>query len=249
MKASTTYCWWVRGRQFAEYAALSIGAAQRVDQGGCADRKFLIVTDEADPDWRNVVAPFGSGVQFRVIPSSQPTISARLDAQIEVLMGEARGDRVLFLDADALMVREFPWEPDADLYLTWRDHVNGDRDMARLIPYNGGVVGASVTPATIEAFIWLRARIRRMSAQNQLWNGDQLAIADLVGGPRAEALDVQIRWALTDVGTPLRVRCLPCETWNYSPDKIGEDISERAIIHLKGNRKDLIEHYARRLAA
>lgn len=247
MKPSTTYCWWVRGRQFAEYAALSIAAAKRVDDS--YGRKFLVVTDEADPDWRDIVAPFGSGVQFRVIPSTQPTISARLDAQIAVLFGEARGDRVLFLDADALMRQEFPWEPDADLYLTWRGHVNGDKDMARLIPYNGGVVGASVTPAALEAFIWLRSRIRHMSAQNQVWNGDQLAIADLVGAPRAESLTVPIRWAIMDAGTPLRVRCLPCETWNYSPNEAGEDISAKGIVHLKGNRKDLIEHYAARLAA
>jgi len=250
MKPSITYVWWVRGRQFAEYAALSIASVRRANPDATHnEQKFLVVTDEMDLDWTDVVAPFGSGVQLRIVQSSQPTISARLDAQIAVLMDERRGDRVLFLDADALMRKPFPWEPEADLYLTWRDHVNGDKDIARLIPYNGGVVGATVNPATIEAFIWMRSRIRHMSGQNQIWNGDQLALADLVGKPRGDRIETQIRWAITDTGTPLSVSCLPCDVWNYSPDKVDEDISERAIIHLKGSRKDLIEHYAGRLAA
>ena len=120
--------------------------------------------------------------------------------------------------------------------------------MAILQPYNYGVLGASVYPQTIEAFYWLRARILRMNIRNQRWYGNQLALADLVGtAPESgEARKfARIRWALGDRGTMLSIRQLPCSTWNYSPNEADEDVSEKAILHMKGDRKDLMQHYVR----
>lgn len=238
-----TYCWWVHGEQFAEWAAHSIEAVKKVDPF-LIDRQLIVCTDEENPSWREKLAGLGSGVNFMYVPSAHATISARLDAQIAVLMSVPRGSQVLFLDADALLKKPFPLGDD-DLTLTWRADVNGNADLAKHIPYNGGVVGAKASHAGIEAFIWMRARMRRMSKKNQAWNGDQLALADLAGAPRGEERwNARIRWTLNDPGTPLTVRALPCETYNYSPSEIGEDVSDKVIVHLKGNRKDMLEHYA-----
>lgn len=238
-----TYCWWIHGEEFADYAAHSIEAVKKIDPF-MVDRRLIVCTDEASPNWAEKLVPFGSGVQLVTVPTEQPTISARLDAQIAVLMDAPRNSQGLFLDADALLKKPFPFGDD-DLTLTWRKDINGNAEAARLIPYNGGVVGAKASPAGIEAFLWMRARIRRMSKKNQAWNGDQLAIYDLVGAPRAEERwTSSIRWTWNDSGTPLSVRALPCETFNYSPAEIGEDVSDKVIVHLKGGRKDMIEHYA-----
>lgn len=238
----TTYCWWIRGREFADLARHSIESVRRVEPF-LIDRKLVVYTDEECPDWLDVVAPFGSGVSVKILPSGRPAMVANLDAQIAALM-DSPGERLLFLDADTLVRRQFPWG-DHDLYVTWRDHVNGDCEMARQQPYNYGVLGAVANPATIEAFIWLRARILQMAPKNQAWYGNQLALADLLGAARSEPWTARIRWTLTDDGMPLRVCPLPCETWNYSPNSPDEEVKDKAILHMKGGRKDLIEHYAR----
>lgn len=238
------YVYWIRGRQFAEYAALSIETVKKVDPF-MRDRRIIVCTDEHEPDWAELVASFGTGVELREVRSLRPTIFARLDAQIDVLMNAEPGAHVLFLDADALLQQAFPFDDAHDLFVTWRDQVNGDKEIAKRIPYNGGVLGARVTPASIEAFIWLRARMAQMTAKNQEWNGDQLALADLLGAYSGSSWNSVIRWALMDCGTTLKVRALPCEKYNYSPNEAGEDVKDKVIVHLKGNRKDLIEHYAK----
>jgi hypothetical protein len=219
----TIYAYWTRGDEFAAMARKSAESVKRVDPAG----RIEFITDDG----------------------SRPAMVANLDAQLKVLGWADRGERVLFLDADTLMLKPFPWDLQADLYVTWRDQVNGDREMAIHQPYNYGVVGCIVRPQTIEAFMWMRARILQMGRKNQDWYGNQLAMAELIGLPNAERKDVRIRWALADAGTPLAVRCLPCETWNYSPDTEGEEIKDKGIIHLKGDRKDLMQHYAERIAA
>lgn len=218
----TIYAYWTRGDDFAAMARKSAESVKRVDP----DAKLQFVTDDG----------------------TRPAMVANLDAQLKVLGWADRGERVLFLDADTLMLKPFPWDLQADIYATWRDEVNGDKEFARAQPYNYGVLGCIVRPQTIEAFHWMRSRILQMTKANQAWYGNQLALAELAGLPE-DRKEVRIRWALTDSGTPLAVRCLPCETWNYSPNAPDEDISGKGIVHLKGNRKDLFEHYAQRIAA
>ena len=218
----TIYAYWTRGGDFAAMARKSAESVKRVDP----DAKIHYVTDDG----------------------KRPAMVANLDAQLYVLGWADRGERVLFLDADTLLLKPFPWDLQADIYTTWRDHVNGDREFAMQQPYNYGVLGCIVRPQTIEAFVWMRSRILQMTKANQAWYGNQLALAELAGLP-ADRKDVRIRWALGDTGTPLALRCLPCDVWNYSPDSPDEDISGKGIVHLKGNRKDLFDHYAQRAAA
>ncbi len=66
---------------------------------------------------------------------------------------------------------------------------------------------------------------------------------DLVGAPK-DRKTATIRWSLNDRGTDLTVKALPCDVWNFSPEDKGENIADKGIIHLKGNRKDLMVAYA-----
>lgn len=233
----TTYVYWVRGAEFAEMAKLSIASIPEEYANG---HRVIVYTDEASPSWANGF----STDELRQIKPGRPAMVANLDANVDAILSAPRGEPMLFLDADTLMRRPFPWAADIDLYATWRDHVNGDREAARFQPWNYGVLGAIANPATIEAFIWLRARVMQMSQDRQNWYGNQLALADLLGAARPEPWTARIRWTLTDEGTPLRVMPLPCETWNWSPDSADSDSSGKGIIHCKGNRKDLMQHFA-----
>lgn len=236
----SAYVYWLRGEQFVDLARLSIASVRKVDPAA----KVYVWTDEPDK------TPRISGVTWQTLAPGRPAMVANLDAQISAMNYLERGSQVLFLDADVLLRRKFPWSLVPDLYVTWRDHVNHDPaldEFCKTQPYNYGVVGCHVRPETIEAFYWLRARILAMNARNQAWHGNQLALAELVGKAPEKGQadkDVYIRWSLNDRGTRITVRQLPCETFNYSPDSPGEDVSEKAILHLKGDRKDLMQAYA-----
>jgi hypothetical protein len=242
-----TYCWWIRGAEFAELAKLSIASVRKLEPFSI-ERRLVVYTDEESPAWECDLAPHGSGIELRYLRPGRPAMVANLDAQVDAVLTANHGEKLLFLDADTLLRKPFPWTNGIDLYTTWRDHVNGDREMAKYQPYNYGVVGAVANAATIEAFIWLRARILQMSPDNQDWYGNQLALASLLGQPRAEPWTARIRWTLSDEGSPLRVDALPCDVWNFSPNTPDEDVSEKGILHLKGNRKDLMQHFAREAA-
>jgi hypothetical protein len=239
----TRYVYWVKGAEFAELAKLSIASVKKVERF-IVDRRIVIYTDEESPAWAADLAPHGSGIYVRYLRPGRPAMVANLDAQVDAICSADLGENLLFLDADTLLRKAFPWEEGIDLYTTWRDHVNGDREMAKHQPYNYGVVGAVANAATIEAFIWLRARVLQMSPDNQNWYGNQLALASLLGQPRSEPWTARIRWTLADEGSPLRVMPLPCDTWNYSPNTPDEDVSGKGILHMKGNRKDLMQHFA-----
>lgn len=226
------YVYWVRGREFLDLAKLSIESVKKL--GKC---KVFVYTD--DPDLTD------DGLIH--LEPGRPAMVANLDAQVNALANLPRGERVLFLDADTLVKKPFPFS-DADLFVTWRDHV-GVKDGVKQVgnakeqPFNYGVVGATANAKTLEAFIWLRARILRMTKQHQHWYGNQIALFDLIGQPK-DKKTATVRWALDDRGTELSVECLPCETWNYSPEAEGEDVSAKGIIHCKGNRKELMKAYA-----
>lgn len=233
----SAYVYWLRGQQFVDLARLSIASVRKVDPTA----KVYVWTDEPETTHRI------KDVVWQTLAPGRPAMVANLDAQIAALNYLERGERALFLDADVLMRRKFPWSLVPDLYVTWRDHVNHDPEPAKLQPYNYGVLGCHVRPQTLEAFYWLRARILAMNVRNQGWYGNQLALAELVGKAPIQGQsdkDVHIRWSPNDRGTLLTVRQLPCETFNYSPNSADEDVSEKAILHMKGDRKDLMQHFA-----
>lgn len=243
-KNGNSYVYWLRGEKFVDLARMSIATVKGIDPLA----RIHVWTDEPNETPRIK----DESVVWHVLESGRPAMVANLDAQIAALEHAMQGDRILFLDADTLLIKPFPWNGTSDMYVTWRKQVNGDEGMAKAQPYNYGVLGVHVRPRILEAFYWMRARILQMNTSNQKWYGNQLALADLVGAPPKDGdaeREVRIRWSLSDCGRAIKVKQLPCEIWNFSPDNAGEDIEGRAILHLKGDRKDLIEHYAARIAA
>lgn len=240
---NTAVVYWVRGRKYADMAAKSI-ASVRASNPGCS---FFVYTDDENVDW-NI-----DGCSIIGMPSGRPAMVSNLDAQCAFLLeNPAAASNFLFLDVDTIVKKPFPWENGVDLYVTWRDHVgvkNGEKvqGIASLMPYNYGVVGGIINARTAEAFLWLRARILQMAPGQQEWYGNQLALADLCAAPnRGDGLKIRhISWSMSDFnGTPLVIKTLPCEVWNYTPETDDEDVSTKGILHLKGPRKHLMESYA-----
>lgn len=180
---------------------------------------------------------------------------ANVAAQLEALIEwGSDDDSAVFLDTDILLLKPLP--SAGELTVTWRDHVlisdEGEKleGIAATMPYNYGVIRAKRTQATIEAFIWMRERIRKMHHNQQKWYGNQLALAELAG-PRPKCgvqIDSRrIPWQLHDPSTLLTVGKIPCEFYNFTPQSIDEDVSQRSVLHFKGGKRDLMEPFAKKL--
>lgn len=126
----------------------------------------------------------------------------------------------LFLDSDTIVQRDVSHVFDqafdiavADREGTLLDKEIGTKFMARM-PYNAGVV-FSRSPA-----FWVSAvaRLAKMPVKRHVWMGDQEAMNRVIadGGYRVLVLS---------------------NDYNYPPKHEHDDISGKAIIHLKGPRK------------
>lgn len=234
--------WWIRGVAHAEMARLSIASFRKAYPDG----EVIVYTEEGDPA---STVPLDA---MRVrLPGGRPAMVANLDAQVHAMTRISRHDEVVFLDADTLVRKPYSLPESADLGATWRDHVGLDDQgqkiagIAKAMPYNYGVLYARAEPATVEAFLWLRARILRMSRNAQDWYGNQMALAELLGAPAEGLHSAPIPWTLEDPGyTTLRFLCLPCEQHNYTPEAAGEPVEDKFVLHFKGGRKDMMEAYA-----
>lgn len=240
-----TYAWFVRGERHAAMAQTSIASVRKAENGGV---RCVVVTDEVSPSWN-----LFTKAQIVKIPSGMPIMLANLQAQIDVLMGMPNSEQFVFLDTDIILQRPIP--SLGDLTITWRDHV-GVRDdekiegVAGQMPYNYGVIAARKTEAAIESFIFMRERIRRMHSQHREWYGNQLALVELAGQPPKEGLKIDRRtipWMLTSHGREVDIAKIPCDTWNYTPESITEDVSNRGALHFKGHSRHLMEGFAKKL--
>lgn len=237
----TTYAYFVRGAKHAAMCQVSMAAARKADRR--AD--FMVATDED-----GLSIPGAEMVRFA---PGLPMMVANLEAQLQMLI--RRRAAVVFLDTDVLLLKSFPDQDIEALTVTWRDSVGGKIDdvaggVADMMPYNYGVIGALPGLRTVEAFIWLRERVRRMSPQLQEWWGNQIALASLCG-PRPQEGEItetrRIPWDLAKPGLPLTVRKLPGAIWNYTPHDEAEDLAGRGAIHFKGHTRSWMKSNAERL--
>ena len=245
---STLYAYFVRGATHAALCATSIESVRRADPYA----RFAVFTDDATALIGNPAK-----VQRYDFAGGEPIMLANLEAQCQTLCSvSVAQERVVFLDTDILMLKPLPWSGQEDLIVTWRDHVNIDKDgepvvgLAVTMPYNYGVLGALTGPATIEAFIWMRERIRRMNASLKSWYGNQVALAALCG-PRPQegvARDVRrIPWLPTHQGREVRIMKLPGVRWNHTPRSETALQDAHAVLHFKGGARVRMEVYAREL--
>mgnify|MGYP003335078887 FL=1 len=135
-----------------------------------------------------------------------------------------RGDTV-FLDVDVIVRRDLATVFDAefDIGLTYRD--DSDRslrlspEVREKMPFNTGVMFARASGWAFweEAYEYSLT----LSESEKCWFGDQLAIRHV-----AEK-------------SPLKIVKLPCAQYNYSPWHVDEDVSEKFVVHYKGDRRKL----------
>lgn len=232
-------------------ARTSIMAARRAEPTAT----LIVVTDDG-PLPKN----YPSVIQLRVgfDEPRMPIMLANLEAQIAAL-SYAQGHecrQITFLDTDTILLKPIDQKDAAGIVnFTWRDHVMVDDDgekvagFAKRMPYNYGVVVAWPSLSALEVFIWMRERIRAMHPTHQQWYGNQIAAAEFAGAAPKAGIDVvsrRIPWRLTQFGKVITVGKLPCETYNYTPQKLDEDVSGKYVLHFKGKRRPLMPYYADR---
>ena len=116
-----------------------------------------------------------------------------------------------------------------DVALTYRKGPILDKngtDVAKLYPINSGVMLCRDRSFWADCWRCLQAQ---QDVQLDKWYGDQFAVR-----------------AVAESGK-YRVRKLPCAEWNYTPGRIDEDVTNRHVLHLKGDRKWMQAIYAQRL--
>ena len=131
-------------------------------------------------------------------------------------LARLHGD-VLALDTDVVVQADLSgvFTLPFDMAFTWRDgpiRGPGGQDIAKIMPINCGVMFQR------EPRFWLACMDWCQQHKCDHWCADQLAVAHNA-----------IFW---DV---LR---LHCENFNYTPNKRTEDVSQRLVVHYKGDRKE-----------
>lgn len=245
----TVYGYFCRGEKHAALCATSIESVLKADQSA----RVVVMSDDGTTlplNYRQVAVRQFSG--------PKPIMLANLEAQIQVLGTYSNsGDRVVFLDTDILMLDPLPFNLDQDLFVTWRDHVNLDKDghpvegLAVTMPYNYGVIGVLNGLPALRAFIWMQDRIEKMNTKLQSWYGNQVALAALCGPRPITGASTDVRTipkTPTIQGATVTITKLPGERWNHTPRQVGERIhGMRSILHFKGGSRALMESYAKKL--
>ena len=122
------------------------------------------------------------------------------------------------LDVDCIVNKPLP-QIDADLVLTWRP---GFRQV-----FNTGVIGL-MTETGRQMFAEAVSRYKGTASP---WGLDQEILLMHFGN--LPPGDYEIHGG--------RLKVLPCELWNYSPESPDEDMRDKYVIHYKGNRKAFAE--------
>lgn len=246
MSLTNSYAWFVRGATHAAMCRTSVESVKKADPKA----RCIVVTDERQHDWDI------PGVLHLQIDEGLPIMLANLEAQVSAMSAawNDNHEQIVFLDTDTLMLK--PMECFGDIAFTYRDNVgiddNGEKveGVAARMPFNYGVVIARPSLKSFEAMLWIRERIRSMHYTHQHWYGNQLAAAELGGrmpDKDVEIVDRVIPWKLTKAGKTLQVGKIPCERFNYTPQALDEDVTEKFVLHFKGARRDLMKPYAERL--
>lgn len=129
----------------------------------------------------------------------------------------------VFLDVDVVVQKDLSplFRDPFDIALTFRDQTDPSLRKSpwayEQMPFNTGVM---LSRPSARAF-WDDAyrTCVGMPESHRQWFGDQLAIKEAAAR------------------TKLRLRRYPCALYNYSPSRLNEDLSQKYVIHYKGDRK------------
>ena len=167
-------------------------------------------------------------------------ILSRSMAQFEYVNQFDFSHPLLLIDSDILVNGSIApiFDADFDVALTWRSN--------KLMPINGGlIILNNRRPDAVRDFFRRFISIYQTSysdSQNSHWYGDQLALRDVINLRLEDYLDSKIM-----VVNGCRILLLSCDVYNFSPKnqyrEICSDLSEKIILHFKGERKRLMTHF------
>ena len=163
---------------------------------------------------------------------------SRMQSQIEYLERRAADHDVAFVDSDMIINASLGavFSQDFDLALTYRDEPE--------MPINGGVifVKGGRAPAAASFLRQVCDCYASKFAGQAHWWGDQRALIDVLGHERFAKRTADV-FSVAGV----KVRLLPCEQYNFSPENkfraIAAPLSDKVILHFKGERKRLMPLY------
>lgn len=181
-------------------------------------------------------------VNQRLYPfDSRIPMYERVRAMCAYVHSTAFNSPTVFLDGDAFVNVDL--EP---LFKTIRDVGVTYRSDPGLMPINEGVIFAQPTEGTRAFFRAYLSTYERLAKDQKIieyygdikrWRGGQLTLNALTCPPGIPSeMDTREVFGC-------QVQYLPCFTWNYSPDgpHTKEDLDAKGILHLKGDRKKLIQ--------
>jgi hypothetical protein len=163
---------------------------------------------------------------------------SRMLSQIDYLDRRAATDDVAFVDSDMIINASLAtvFAEDFDIALSYRNNPE--------MPINGGVIFVKGGRAAAAARLLRRvcqSYADKFFAQAHWW-GDQRALIDVIGHDRF-ARRTSDRLTVDGV----KVRLLPCERYNFSPENelraIARPLRDKVILHFKGERKRLMPLY------
>jgi hypothetical protein len=170
----------------------------------------------------------------------QALMLSRALAQFEYVHQFDFSHPLLLIDSDILVNGSMAsvFDIDFDVGLTWRKN--------KTMPINGGlIVLNNRRPEVVRNFFGHFISIYRTAysdSENSRWYGDQLALRDLINLNLEDFSDEKIIMV-----NGCRVLLLSCDVYNFSPknkyNEICSDLSEKVILHFKGERKRLMAHF------
>lgn len=198
--------------------------------------RCVLLTDAATAA-RGVQGPFD---RWERTVDHGALMRSRAEAQLAFLEQDALDRPIALLDSDILVNGSLAptFAEDFDVAVTWRP--------LRKMPINGGVLllnnhRPERTRAFFRRFVHLY-RTKYSGDGNAAWFGDQYALLHAVGASYDELAHQP--WIERD---DCRIRVLPCETHNFSPEPrlaaVAGGLPDKLVLHFKGQRKRLMQPF------
>lgn len=216
--------------RYVEMLQMLFASANRFHPGS---RNTVLTTRQT-----NLTALSGEITRMDFEVQAETLMRDRLAAQIQMLAGDALDIPLVLVDSDVLINAPLTevFTEDFDVGLTWRD--------LEAMPFNGGVIflnnhrrGPAEAFLTAVQDVYMKRHRHRTK-----WFGDQTAMHDYLG----VSLD-DLRMSSEMEKDGCRYRFFPCDTYNFSPENRASEIlrplDDKAILHFKGARKNLMPHY------
>lgn len=186
-------------------------------------------------------------IEIQTFPIDPTRITfSKIVAQIDYLKNFDFSSDVVLLDSDILINASLDhvFEQDFDVAITYREY-------HKEMPINAAVIllKRGRKQQAIEFLETLHTYYKDRYPEDA-WFGDQYALLDAIGEENYRIRSSDL--IMTETG--IKVLLLPCDLYNFSPDdaapmirfsSIASPLTEKKVLHFKGERKKLMNPYWR----